>query len=64
MKTKTFSEELGRYEEVENEAFGLFSSRIVQRYSISISEDMAMKYLPDDELVNRQFIPLPIIVDK
>ena len=63
MRTKIYSEELSAYKELENEAFGIFSSRIMQKISILLSDDMAMKYLPDDELVNRQFIPLPIIED-
>jgi hypothetical protein len=40
-------------EEFEDEAFGLFSSRIVQYRSIQLSADMILKYLP---ATDRQFL--------
>jgi hypothetical protein len=52
MKTKIYSEELGAYKELENEAFGIFSSRIVKQIPLRLSSDMVMKYLPETE---RQF---------
>jgi len=50
--------------ELENEAFGIFTSRIAQQIHIFLSDHMMMSYLPNVELVNRQFIPVPIIVDE
>jgi hypothetical protein len=52
LKTKIYSEELGAYKELENEAFGLFSSRIVQYCSVLLSPEMTQKYLPGTD---RQF---------
>ena len=52
MKTKIYSEELGAYKELENESFGIFSSRIVKQMPLRLSSDMVMKYLP---ATNRQF---------
>jgi hypothetical protein len=63
LKTKTYSEELGDYKELENEAFGLFSSRIVMCCSTLLSDYMVVKYLPDTVFVNRQFRPVPILED-
>ncbi|MCL2511481.1 MAG: hypothetical protein FWF09_05475 [Bacteroidales bacterium] len=60
LKTKIYSEELGAYQELEYEAFGLFSSRIVQYISLNISEDMVMKHLPATE---RQFIKRAVYED-
>ena len=57
LKTKIYFEELGAYEELENEAFGLFTSRIVEKLSIHISSKMVREYLPE---IDRQFLPLPI----
>jgi hypothetical protein len=56
LKTKIYSEELGAYKELENEAFGLFSSRIVRYVSLHLSPEMVMKYLPETD---RQFLPIP-----
>jgi hypothetical protein len=52
LKAKIYSEELGVYQELENEAFGLFSSRIVQYCSIQLHPEMTQKHLP---AVDRQF---------
>jgi len=52
LKTKRYSEELGDYEELEGEAFGLFSSRIAQYIPIQLSTKMTMEYLPKTD---RQF---------
>ena len=60
LKTKIYSEELEDFKEIENEAFGLFSSRIVQSNIITLSETMITKYLP---ATDRQFHPVPVIVD-
>jgi len=49
--------------ELENEAFGIFSSRIARDVYIRLSDYTMMIYLPDRELVNRQFIPVPVVVD-
>jgi hypothetical protein len=56
LKTKLYSVELGDYKELENEAFGLFSSRIVQYRPILLSDEMVMKHLP---ATNRQFLNRP-----
>ena len=50
-------------EEIENEAFGIFTSRFVKHVDICLSDYMMMRYLPNKELVNRQFIPVPVIAD-
>ena len=63
LKTKIYSEELGDYIELENEAFGIFSSRIVQSDNILLSDNMVRNYLPNTTYVNRQFKPVPIIED-
>ena len=53
MKTKIYSEELGDYKEIEGEAYGIFSSRIVQYViPLHLSADMTQKHLP---ATNRQF---------
>jgi len=57
MKTKLNSVEL------ENEAFGIFTSRIRRDVYVRLSDHMMMKYLPDTELVNRQFRPIPVVID-
>jgi hypothetical protein len=57
LKTKLNSVEL------ENEAFGIFTSRIESYLPIRLSDYMMMKYLPDKVLVDRQFIPVPVVVD-
>ena len=57
MQTKVYSEDSGGYQDVENEAFGIFTSRIVQYRYIHMSSDMTQKYLPE---LDRQFIPVPI----
>jgi hypothetical protein len=49
--------------ELENEAFGIFTSRYVKYIDFYLSDYMMMKYLPDPMLVNRQFIPVPVVVD-
>ena len=49
--------------ELSNEAFGIFTSRIARDVYIRLSDYMMMKYLPDTELVNRQFLPIPVVVD-
>jgi len=53
LKTKKYSEELGKYEELENEAFGLFASRIVQYRFLLLSPEMIQKHLPES---GRQFL--------
>jgi hypothetical protein len=63
LKAKIYSEELGDYKELENEVFGLFSSRIVKSDSILLSDYMVEKYLPDTVFVNRQFYPVPVLED-
>jgi len=52
LKAKIYSEELGAYKELENEAFGIFSSRIVQYRNIQLSSEMTQIYLPETD---RQF---------
>ena len=52
LKTKIYSEELGGYQDVEDEAFGIFSSRILQYRLIKLSDVMTQKYLPE---IDRQF---------
>ena len=52
LKTKVYSEELGAYQELEDEAFGLFSSRIVQYVPLYLSDKMWREYLPG---IDRQF---------
>jgi len=52
LKTKQYSEEYGTYQDIENEAFGIFTSRLVQHVSIRISDRMYMIYLPETD---RQF---------
>ena len=52
LKTKIYSEELGKYQEVEGEAFGIFTSRNVQYIPIHLSSDMTGKHLPG---IDRQF---------
>jgi len=52
LKTKIYSEELGDYEELENEAFGIFTSRIVQYIPLHLSSEMTQKHLPETD---RQF---------
>jgi len=52
LKAKIYSEELGDYKELEHEAFGIFTSRIVQYIPIHLSADMTQKHLP---ATNRQF---------
>jgi hypothetical protein len=52
LKTKIFSEELGGYQELEKESFGLFSSRIVKHIPILLHPEMVGKYLPE---IDRQF---------
>ena len=49
--------------ELENESYGIFSSRIVKNITIYISEQMAVQYLPNKVLVNRQFLPKPVVED-
>ena len=50
--------------ELENEAFGIFSSRMYRDINILLSDHMMVIYLPDNVLVNRQFIPVPVVVDE
>jgi len=52
MKTKVYSEELGAYQDVEDEAFGIFVSRIVQYREIRLSSEMTQIHLP---ATDRQF---------
>ena len=52
LKVKIYSEELGDYKEIENEAFGIFSSRIVQYIPLHLSADMTQIHLP---ATDRQF---------
>jgi hypothetical protein len=63
LKTKLYSEELEDYKEIENESFGIFSSRIVMHDHILLSDSMVIKYLPDQVFVNRQFRPVPALED-
>jgi len=53
LKTKKYSEELGKYEELENDAFGLFASRIVQYRSLELHPEMILTHLPESD---RQFL--------
>jgi len=52
MKAKIYSEELGAYQELADEAFGIFASRIVQYRWIHLSAEMIQIYLP---ATDRQF---------
>ena len=52
MKTKISSAELGGYQEVENEAFGIFTSRMVQYRWLHLSAEMTQIHLP---ATDRQF---------
>jgi len=52
LKTKIYSAELGGYQELENEAFGLFSSRLLKDISIRLSSKMTQIHLPE---ADRQF---------
>ena len=60
LKTKIYSEEIGDYKDIENEAFGIFSSRMKTSNIISLTDTIVMKYLP---ATDRQFHPVPVLVD-